>query len=287
MHPDNGTIFNEGGNDIDFRVASDINTHMLHVNAAENSVGIGADPTSNGALLVDGRQNANNTIRAYGVNGDPHSTRVHLGIANYYSTETSEILFEAGYGDSGTHRGHFIREEGYNNSVMRFVRLDRNNTSETTVMTLSDNVEVHGSLSKGSGSFRIDHPLPEMNESHYLQHSFVESPQADNIYRGKVDLVAGQASINIDTVAGMTDGTFTLLNREVQCFTSNETGWTAVRGSVSGNILTIEAQDNTCTDTISWLVVGERQDQHMYDTSWTDADGKVIVEPTKASLDDQ
>ena len=119
------------------------------------------------------------------------------------------------------------------------------------VLTQSGNLTVAGSLSKGSGSFKIKHPLPEKNATHDLVHSFVEAPQADNLYRGKVTLVAGQATVNIDTVAGMTEGTFVLLNREVQCFTSNETGWTAVRGSVSGNILTIEAQDNTCTDTIS------------------------------------
>jgi hypothetical protein len=27
------------------------------------------------------------------------------------------------------------------------------------------------------------------------------------------------------------------------------------------------------------MVIGERKDQHMYDTTWTDDDGKVIVEP--------
>ena len=77
----------------------------------------------------------------------------------------------------------------------------------------------------------------------------------------------------------MTDGTFVLLCREVQSFTTNESGWTAVKSSVSGNVLTIEAQSNTCTDSISWMVVGERQDQHMYEAGWTAENGKVIVEP--------
>ena len=138
-------------------------------------------------------------------------------------------------------------------------------------------------LSKSSGSFKIDHPLPEKTETHYLVHSFVESPQANNIYRGKVDLVDGLAAVNIDNAAGMTEGTYVLLNTNTQCFTSNESGWTAVKGSVSGNILTITAQDNTCTDTISWMVIGERHDQHMLDTEWTDENGKVIVEPLKES----
>ena len=78
----------------------------------------------------------------------------------------------------------------------------------------------------------------------------------------------------------MTDGTFVNLNRDVQCFTSNETGWTAVKGSVTGNLLTIIAQDNACTDTISWMVVGERWDLAMYDRSneMTDENGKVRTE---------
>jgi hypothetical protein len=133
--------------------------------------------------------------------------------------------------------------------------------TQSLLIDASGNVTIAGSLSKGSGSFKIDHPLPAKTDTHHLVHSFLEAPQADNVYRGKVDLVAGSASVNIDTVAGMTDGTFVLLNREVQCFTSNESGWTAVKGFVSGNTLTITAQDNTCADTISWLVIGERQDQ--------------------------
>jgi hypothetical protein len=153
----------------------------------------------------------------------------------------------------------------------------------TTQMTLnsSGNLAVTGALSKGSGSFKIDHPLPEKTETHHLVHSFVEAPQADLIYRGKVELIAGRAEVNIDMVAGMTEGTFVALNREVQCFTSNESDWDAVRGSVSGNILTIECENAESTATISWLVIGERQDQHMYDTDWTDENGKVIVEPLK------
>ena len=149
-------------------------------------------------------------------------------------------------------------------------------------MSINDNgaVSVPGSLSKGSGSFKIDHPLPSKTETHDLVHSFVESPQANNIYRGKVVLVDGSATINIDTVSGMTDGTYVLLNTNTQCFTSNETGWTAVKGSVSGNTLTINSEVS-CTDTISWMVIGERHDQHMIDTDWTNEEGQVIVEPLK------
>jgi hypothetical protein len=143
------------------------------------------------------------------------------------------------------------------------------------------NVTIAGALSKGSGSFKIDHPLESKKDTHNLVHSFVEAPQADNIYRGVVTLVDGSATINLDTEAGMTEGTFILLNTNTSCFTSNESDWDAVKGSVSGNILTISCQNTSSTATVSWLVIGERHDQHMKDTDWTDENGKVIVEPLK------
>ena len=94
-------------------------------------------------------------------------------------------------------------------------------------------------------------------------------------------MVDGAATVNIDTAAGMTEGTFVSLNTDIQCFTTNETDWDAVKGSVSGNTLTITCQNSSSTAVVSWMVVGERQDQHMKDTNWTDGDGKVIVEPEK------
>jgi len=142
-------------------------------------------------------------------------------------------------------------------------------------------ITCQGSFSKGSGSFKIDHPLPAKADTHHLVHSFVEGPQADNIYRGTIALVDGAASVNIDTVSGMSPGTFSALNGNVQCFTSSETGYTAVKGSVSGNVLDITAVTSACTETVSWMVVGERIDPHMISTEWTDSNGKVIVEPAK------
>jgi len=145
----------------------------------------------------------------------------------------------------------------------------------------SSGLVINGSLSKGSGSFRIDHPLPELTETHELVHSFIESPQPDLYYRGSVNLINGSATVNIDTSANMTEGTFVALCKNVHCFTSNESDWTPVKGSVLGNILTIMAQDATSTATVNWLVIGQRQDKHIMDTDWTDSNGDVIVEPIK------
>ena len=46
----------------------------------------------------------------------------------------------------------------------------------------SSTVDVNGTLSKGSGSFVIDHPQDPANK--ILAHSFVESPDVKNLYDG-------------------------------------------------------------------------------------------------------
>lgn len=48
----------------------------------------------------------------------------------------------------------------------------------------SGNVHITGTISKGAGTFKIDHPLDPENK--YLVHSFVESPDMMNIYNGNI-----------------------------------------------------------------------------------------------------
>jgi hypothetical protein len=58
------------------------------------------------------------------------------------------------------------------------------------------NLAVTGAISKGSGTFAIDHPLDPKNE--LLFHSFVESPDVKNIYDGVVTLDGnGEAVITL------------------------------------------------------------------------------------------
>ena len=53
-------------------------------------------------------------------------------------------------------------------------------------LSVNGDLYVSGTVSKGGGSFRIDHPLDP--ENMYLSHSFVESPDMMNIYNGIVVL---------------------------------------------------------------------------------------------------
>jgi len=204
--------------------------------------------------------------------------------------ESDTGMIEVTHAGSGTPTGGFFCKFNHGGSTKFSVKgtglVDSVgvNTGDLNVQTSSGgggDADIEGTLSKGSGSFKISHPLDDKKDTHHLVHSFIEGPQADLIYRGKVALVSGSATINIDTHSTMTEGTFVVLCRDIQSFTTNETGWTAVKSSVSGNILTIQAQDSSCTDTISWMVVGERQDPNIYSSSMTDDGGKVIVEKLK------
>lgn len=236
------------------------NVERMRITAAGNVVIADTAQQYNARLYVSGSIAARNS----GVDGVYQDAFIAAYNGNY--NEKNVILSQVG-GNSGF---RFDCSNGGGSSA-----------TTTSLTVLRTSVAVAGSLSKGSGSFRIDHPLPQLEATHQLVHSFIEGPQADLIYRGKVNLVDGVATVDIDAASTMTEGTFVALCRDVQCFTTNESDWTAVRGSVSGNILTIEAEDSASTASISWMVIGERHDKHMMETGWTDENGKVIVEPLK------
>lgn len=131
---------------------------------------------------------------------------------------------------------------------------------------------VHGTLSKGSGSFDIEHPTVQGKR---LRHSFIEGPQADLIYRGTAELGVAPMVIDMDTEFDMTPGTWEALN----C-----TPWSIV--SASGKVVEWEFEGSTLTitgdegTTCMWMVIGERHDPHMKDDMCTmaDSEGRVVVE---------
>ena len=276
LDQDGGFTFNEDSASVDFRVESNGNTHMLMVDGSADKVGIGED-------VPEGTLHVMTSDAGVGpnANGDDliveHNDNCGMSILSANNGYGS-IMF----GDNGDDDICQIRYD-HSSNTMSFIanagsaKLTLDSNSVDTFV----NLNVNGTLAKDSGSFRISHPLESKKDTHYLIHSFVESPQANNIYRGKVDLVDGTATVNLDTVSTMTSGTFAALNREIHVYTTNESDWDAVKGSVSGNTLTINCQNASSTATVSWLVIGERQDQHMIDTDWTDSNGKVIVEREK------
>jgi len=267
-------VINELGADVDFRVEGSGNADLISTTASNDNIGIGGAPSSTATttLLVshiDSKFLATGSNNSTVWSQSPQGSAYFILYAESAATNQKRVNMAIDQGGDGAGLGQF---------GISWVNDDAS-AGQGMIFKTDGSLTIGGALSKGSGSFKIDHPIKP--ETHHLVHSFVESPQADLIYRGKVSLVDGVAQVNIDTASGMTEGTFVALCTDVQCFTSNESNWDAVKGSVAGNILTINCQDSSSTATISWMVVGERQDQHMLDTNWTDENGKVIVEPAK------
>jgi hypothetical protein len=276
MFTKSGAVGNEGlirynVNDYHMSFWTDA-TERMRITSGGN-VGIGTSSPIN-TLNISGTLGiVNSTANGYLI--DFSAVQQSFGISRSFSSPVAFLDLIAGGSpvNLGSWRGGIrFRVGGYD---------QLGQDASDTMHVLSGAVTIFGSLSKSSGSFKIEHPLEEKKDTHYLVHSFVESPQANNIYRGKVQLLDGMATVNLDEVSTMTEGTFVALNRDIHTYTSNESDWDAVRGSVEGNILTIECQNSQSTATVSWLVIGERQDKHMFDTDWTDENGKVIVEPEK------
>jgi len=238
----------------------------------DDAPGYGGGSYNDTVMIIDGN-------RKIGIGGDPGSQKVRI-IGDLYVDSNSQFS-NALIGNVNIGGVNYAMLGS--NSTTRGIALCRDGSASLPDFRINGDgsAQFNGSVSKGSGSFKIDHPLPSKKDTHYLVHSFTESPRADLIYRDKVTLVKGKATINIDEVAGMTEGTFVLLCDDVQCFTSNESDWDAVKGSVEGNILTIECQNSESTANVSWMVIADRKDQHMIDTNWTDENGKPIIEPLK------
>ncbi|MBZ0102303.1 MAG: hypothetical protein K8I65_09100, partial [Thermoanaerobaculia bacterium] len=113
------------------------------------------------------------------------------------------------------------------------------------------NASVTGTLSKGGGSFKIDHPLDP--ERKYLYHSFVESPDMMNVYNGNVVLdAAGEAWIELPEW-------FEALNRDFryQLTPIGRAAMVWVAREVEGNRFQIRGAPAT---KVSWQVTGIRHD---------------------------
>ena len=114
------------------------------------------------------------------------------------------------------------------------------------------NVEVTGNLSKGGGSFKIDHPLDPENK--YLYHSFVESPDMMNIYNGNATTDEnGQAVVSLPAY-------FEALNREFryQLTVIGQFAQAIVSGEIKDGRFTIGTSAPNVR--VSWQVTGIRQD---------------------------
>jgi hypothetical protein len=139
-------------------------------------VGLGPVSCSPFATLAantfTGNQTLNGNLIATGTSGNTISATT--------AVKTANAVFASNTATSGNTNGGYFQT--YSPAGTAVVGI--NYGSGGAARYFEGNVTVTGNLSKGGGSFKIDHPLDPANK--YLYHSFVESPDMMNVYNGNV-----------------------------------------------------------------------------------------------------
>jgi hypothetical protein len=130
------------------------------------------------------------------------------------------------------------------------------------------NVHIQGTLSKISGSFKIDHPLDPENK--YLSHSFVESPDMMNIYNGVIVLNnEGNAIVTLPDYFETLNNSFRYQLTAIGASMPN----LYISSEVSSNEFAIAG--GAAGAKVSWEITGVRQDPSALTH-------RIIVEEDKA-----
>ena len=146
---------------------------------------------------------------------------------------------------------------------------DALNVSGNTL--IDGDLALTGTLSKGGGSFKIDHPLDPANK--YLYHSFVESPDMMNVYNGTVLLNdSGEATVEMAAW-------FETLNRDFR-YQLTAIGAPAPNLHVSSEVTDgrFGIAGGQAGQKVSWQLTGVRQD------AWANAN-RIPVEEKKPDAD--
>jgi hypothetical protein len=189
--------------------------------------------------------------------------------AGYFNTTGSFNTFvgpEAGYNEGGQRNtyigwmaGSSLGSELFNaTAIGALADVEESNTmvlgTSSVTVKIPGKLMVSGSVSKGSGSFVIDHPLDPLNK--YLYHSFVESPDMMNIYNGNVTTNArGLAVVHLPAY-------FQALNRDFryQLTVLGQFAQAIVARKIEGNTFVVKT--NRPRVEVSWQVTGVRQDTY-------------------------
>lgn len=139
-------------------------------------------------------------------------------------------------------------------------------------------LNITSGLSANTKQFKIQHPI---NENKWLYHTSTESPRADLIYRGTLQLQSGMGSASIDAASNMTNGTFNALTKNPQLFLQNNESFDRIKGYVQSGSVYVSSENQNSTASIDWSVIAERQDTEILKSPLYDRNGNYKTENYK------
>jgi len=281
-------VYNDPGNlltfDVDIAaVGSALDTRFVNVtgdtmNGQLKNVNGGTDPlgSANSAL---------HAVRAGGGPAAPSPTAIYgygeAGVGNgdvaygaYFTSHANRALAVL----NTTSFGVFARTEGGHTRHAGF---------------FEGNVTCTGVLSKGSGTFHIDHPLDPENKD--LIHGFVESNRYGLLYCFDVQVTDGDSrvgfvDVDVDAALGFTVGTLKALTQNIKIASLRHPTNLVVTPTIlqvenPANPTTIRLQTQAGdTSLVTVLIYAERADPFIKSTEFVDAQGRLVPERDKAAL---
>ena len=221
-----------------------------NANATTGQVtGVSGTSVSTSGTGVSGNATATtgNTFGVFGQAASPNGT----GIAGYASATSGPAIGVIGATNSPAGVGAAFTNSGGGTSAVI-----EGNGAGGNVFTLdaSGNLTIKGKLTKGSGSFKIDHPLDPANK--FLSHSFVESPDMMNVYNGNITTNRhGFATVNLPDYFESLNGDF-----RYQLTVIGQFAQAIVKREIANNRFTIKT--NKPLVRVSWQVTGIRHDAY-------------------------
>ncbi|MHC4458350.1 MAG: hypothetical protein ACYS0I_14935 [Planctomycetota bacterium] len=202
-----------------------------------------------------------NNLSDYTLIAGSNASSALLGVSNNSTSEYSKGLY--GYGSYGVYGEGTIGVYGISKDEICEGALAYGAYAvyghalvggSTKAGYFDGDVTVTGTLTKGGGSFKIDHPVDPENK--YLSHSFVESPDMMNVYNGNVVLDKnGEACVQLPEY-------FEALNRDFRYQLTCIGGFAPVyiAEEISENQFKIAGGKRGMK--ISWQVTGIREDRY-------------------------
>ena len=149
--------------------------------------------------------------------------------------------------------GHFAGSSGYSQAYYQAYYQGSYELTFTDNVTESKDFTVFGSISKGAGTFVIDHPLDPKNK--LLYHSFVESPDSKNMYDGVATLDGnGEAIVSLPSYFMALNTDFRYQLKPIGVPQPN----LHIKSEIADNRFTITG--GVPNGRVSWQITGNRHD---------------------------
>jgi hypothetical protein len=228
-------------------------------NAGIDGFAKGHSGTNFGALGQTNGTGTSNYGGAFYAYGSTGANKFNYGAYGYaWGGDTNIAVYGYAADDvSNTNVGIYGRANTANGSMAGWFKGN---------VRIEGNLTITGSISKGSGTFKIDHPLDPENK--YLVHSFVESPDMMNVYNGNITTDAnGMAVVTLPSYFEASNKDFryqlTPIGQFAQCIVKEE---------ISSNQFVIQTDKPNVK--VSWQVTGIRNDPYA-------KHNRIIPEETK------